>query len=106
MPDLEPIREELETIAEQVKTLRAHREYSQAALARKARVARQTIFDLEQGDVKEPSLTTLKKVATALDVPVIELLDGSGRVIASTEGDEAQTKLLKIAKIIRPAKRK
>jgi hypothetical protein len=58
MPDLEPIREELEAIAGKVHTLHSS---------------------------------------------VIELLDGSGKVIASAEGYEAKKKLLKIAKIVGPA---
>lgn len=101
VPDLDFVREELDAIAAQVVALRKGRDINQAAFARKAGLARKTVIDLEAG-LTEPSLTTLKRVAAALDVPLIQLLDGSGQVVASIDPAEDRKKLLKIAKIVGP----
>jgi transcriptional regulator with XRE-family HTH domain len=48
---------------------------TQDKLARKAGVTQGYIAQLEGGLRKNPSLPTLKKLATALGVPVTELLE-------------------------------
>lgn len=97
MPDLDFVREELNAIRTQVVALRKGRGISQAAFAEAAGVSRKTLIDLEQGN-KEPSLTTLKRVAAALDVSIIQLLDGEGQVVASYDPEDRR-KLDEIARI-------
>ena len=49
--------------------LREARKLTQAGLAQKANVSQSTIAHIEKGD-KDPSLSTLKAIATALDVHI------------------------------------
>lgn len=56
--------------------LRAQRGMTQSALAVKAGVARETVRRIESGTVG-CRLTTLYRIARALDVPVEELLEGA-----------------------------
>ncbi len=57
-----------------LKALRARCELSQAALAKKVGTSREYIARLELGQ-HDPSLTTLTKLAKALNVNVRELLE-------------------------------
>ncbi len=58
-----------------LKQLRTARGMTQVALANKARVTQGYIAQLERGIQKDPSLSTLKRLAKALDVKPSALLD-------------------------------
>jgi transcriptional regulator with XRE-family HTH domain len=57
-----------------LKQLREAKGMSQLELAKRAKVAQGYISDLEAGDKKNPGIETLRKLAKALGVPVMELL--------------------------------
>lgn len=57
-----------------IQTRRAAKGLTQRALARKAKVAPGYIGLLESGVRRNPSLEVLRRLATALGVPVTELL--------------------------------
>ncbi|TMV49400.1 helix-turn-helix transcriptional regulator [Paenibacillus mesophilus] len=59
-----------------LRELRTCRQWSQMELARKSGVSQSFINYLEAG-TKQPTLTTLNKLALAFGVPVSELLDSS-----------------------------
>lgn len=56
-----------------LRVVRIERRMSIRALARLASVSRQTIYDIESG-ARQPDLSTLRKLAAALDVTVSDLL--------------------------------
>jgi transcriptional regulator with XRE-family HTH domain len=58
-----------------LRELRAHKGLTQDAVAKKARVTRFYISQLENGIRKSPSLPVLRRLAKALGVPVTALLE-------------------------------
>jgi len=62
------------TLASAVSTRRLKMELSQIQLAAKAGVSMATIATLEQGRVKNVSLSTMRKIAHALEITDVELL--------------------------------
>ena len=63
-----------ETIVLILKKLRLSKKWSQMELSRRSGVSQSFINDLEAG-TKQPTLTTLNKLANALEVQVTDLLD-------------------------------
>lgn len=59
----------IQPIASNLKRLRAERDLSLSALARKAKVSKSTLFNLERGD-GNPAVDTLWALAGALGVPI------------------------------------
>ncbi len=57
------------SLPERLKYLRSSRELSQSELAKLSGVSQSTIAQIES-DRKDPSITTLKKIATALEVEI------------------------------------
>ncbi len=57
------------TLSERVKYLRGLRQMSQAELAKTSGVSQATVAQIESGR-KDPSVTTLRKLAAALDITV------------------------------------
>lgn len=55
-----------------IKDLRKSKNFTQHDLAKKAKVAQETISDIELNK-KSPTLATLDKIATALNVPTNKL---------------------------------
>jgi transcriptional regulator with XRE-family HTH domain len=62
------------TIAEQVRAYREQRGLSQRGLARAAGVAAVLVTKLESEAISDPRISTLRKLAKALDVTVAELI--------------------------------
>lgn len=62
-----------------VRAARVQRELSQEALAARSRLHRTFISQLERG-VKSPSLASMQRIATALDVPLDELVAEALRI--------------------------
>jgi transcriptional regulator with XRE-family HTH domain len=58
-----------------IHTLREGRLFTQATLAKKAKVTQGYIAQLERGMRKSPSLHVLQRLAKALGVPVTRLLE-------------------------------
>jgi transcriptional regulator with XRE-family HTH domain len=65
------------TVGERIARLREQRGLTQAALASKANVFRETLADIERG-ASQPKLETLLRLAAALRVPVIRLIRPGG----------------------------
>ncbi len=75
-------------VAQNLRTIRAHRKMSQQAVARKARVSVSYVSMLERGE-RTPPLATLEVLAKVLDVSPLYLLqelDGRGRRGRRTAG--------------------
>ncbi len=64
-------------LAENIKKLREKKGLSQDRLAKLADVANNTIIKIEQGENRNPTLETLKKIANALNVSIDELIKGN-----------------------------
>jgi len=64
----------MSSIAKNLRKLREAKKLSQERLARLADVANNTIVKIEAGKNKNPTLTTLKKIAKALEVSVDALI--------------------------------
>lgn len=62
------------TLAENLRKIREKKGLSQDRLAKLADVANNTIIKIEQGENRNPTLETLKKIAKALDVSIEELV--------------------------------
>ncbi len=58
-----------------LKALREEKEWTLDDLAKRANVTNVYIWQLENGERKNPSLAVLKRLAKALRVPVTELLE-------------------------------
>lgn len=61
-------------LAKNLRTLREQKGLSQDRLAKLANVANNTIIKIEQGENRNPTLGTLKKIANALEVSIAELI--------------------------------
>ena len=68
------MRKVLEALAMRLKSLRQRRQWTQADLARRARMSPGYVARLETHR-HDPKLSTLVKLAKALGVPVTELLE-------------------------------
>ena len=62
-------------LSNNLKKLREKKGLSQDRLAKLANVANNTIIKIEQGENKNPTLDTLKKIAKALGVSVDDLIN-------------------------------
>lgn len=62
-------------LSENLKTLRKAKGFSQRVLSEKSHVSYSMVCKLESGEQKNPSLETLEKISSALDVEVSHLLD-------------------------------
>ena len=70
-------------IGDRIRTARRRARMSQEELARRAGMSLNGVAQLEQGERTDPHVSTLNKLAKALDVPVVELLEESlGKVLA------------------------
>lgn len=58
-----------------LKTLRRSKKLTQKQLAQKSEVSQAYINELENGKKTNPSIVVLVKIASALEVPVSELLE-------------------------------
>jgi len=61
-------------LAENIKKLRIKKELSQEKLARLADISNNTLIKIETGMAKEPTITTVTKIADALGVSIDELV--------------------------------
>ena len=64
-------------LAENIRRLRKKKGLSQEKIARLADISNNTLIKIEQGIAKEPTITTVSKVASALGVSIDELVKGS-----------------------------
>lgn len=61
-------------LSKNLKKLREKKGFSQDRLAKLADVANNTVIKIEQGDNKNPTLETLKKLSDALGVSLDDLI--------------------------------
>ena len=64
-------------LAENIRRLRKKKGLSQEKLARLADISNNTLIKIEQGIAKEPTITTVSKIASALGVSIDELVKKS-----------------------------
>lgn len=55
--------------------LRKERKLTQEGLARKANISYHTLIKLESGGIKNPKIETVLKLAEALNISIIELIE-------------------------------
>jgi len=63
-------------LAGNIRRLRRKKGLSQEKLARLADISNNTLVKIEMGMAKEPTITTVKKIAKALGVSIDELVAG------------------------------
>ncbi len=61
-------------LAENIRRLRKKKGLSQEKLARLADISNNTLIKIEQGIAKEPTITTITKIASVLEVSIDELV--------------------------------
>lgn len=61
-------------LAKNIRQLRLKKGLSQEKLARLADISNATLIKIEVGVAKEPTITTVTKIATALEVSIDELV--------------------------------
>lgn len=61
-------------LAENIKKLRLKRGLAQEKLARLADISTATLVKIEAGVAKEPTITTVTKIADALEISIDELI--------------------------------
>ena len=61
-------------LADNIKRLRKRKGLTQEKLARTADIANNTLVKIEMGMAKEPTITTVTKIAEALNVSIDELV--------------------------------
>jgi transcriptional regulator with XRE-family HTH domain len=61
-------------IAENIKKLRKEKGWSQQKLAEKARISYNAVTKIEQKAAKEPTITTMSKIAQAFGVSIDEVV--------------------------------
>jgi len=61
-------------LAENIRKLRIKKGLSQEKLARLADISNNTLIKIEIGMAKEPTITTITKIANALEVSIDELV--------------------------------
>ena len=64
-------------LAQNIRKLRLKKGLSQEKLARLADISNATLVKIEGGVAKEPTITTVSKLASALGVSIDELVKGS-----------------------------
>jgi transcriptional regulator with XRE-family HTH domain len=64
-------------LAENIRKLRKKKGLSQEKLARLADISNNTLIKIEQGIAKEPTITTVTKIASALGVSIDILVKGN-----------------------------
>jgi transcriptional regulator with XRE-family HTH domain len=64
-------------LAENIKTLRKKKGLTQERLARLADISNNTLIKIEQGIAKEPTITTIIKIASALGISIDKLVKGN-----------------------------
>ena len=62
-------------LATVIREFRATKQLTQVDLAKRAKIARGYLADIEAGHRKNPSLAVLQRLAKALGVPVTKLLE-------------------------------
>lgn len=66
-------------LAANIKRLRLKKGFSQEKLARLSDISNNTLIKIEQGIAKEPTITTVTKIANALEVSIDELVGRKGK---------------------------
>lgn len=61
-------------LSENIRRIRKKKSLSQEKLARLADISNNTLVKIEMGMAKEPTITTVTKIANALDVSIDELV--------------------------------
>ena len=73
------------SVGDRIKILREQKGWTQNYLAKVANITQPTIWRLESGDITNPKMDILKKIALALEVSVDVLTGGPERPTSSNE---------------------
>ena len=74
-------------LAENIRRIRKKKGLSQEKLARSADISNNTLVKIEMGMAKEPTITTVRKIADALGVTIDELVRGKSKWIKKALGN-------------------
>lgn len=85
------------SLAENLKRIRLQRQMTQPKLAEDAHVSKGYVYMLETGEMDNPSLDVLLKIANALDCTIADL-SGEPKVVAKDTSTEISESLLQFAK--------
>ena len=85
------------SLAENLKRIRLQKQMTQPELADAAHVSKGYVYTLETGDMDNPSLDVLLKIANALDCTIADL-SGEPKVVAKDTSTEISESLLQFAK--------
>ena len=66
-------------LADNIKRIRKKSGFTQEKLARLANISNNTLVKIEMGMAKEPTITTIQKLADALDISIDELVGRKGK---------------------------
>ena len=80
-------------IGQRIKELRLRFDLTQEKLAKKADVSYTTLTKIEGGVIKNPSITVISKIASALSVPIEELIE-TGDLVETLEGKRCISRVL------------
>jgi transcriptional regulator with XRE-family HTH domain len=92
------------TIGDQIARRRRQLPLTQEQLAEAAGVSVETIRKLEQNDRTSARMSTLSRIARALDVPTSALLGNAAQSAAQREPDHDQVALLELRRALTPAR--
>jgi transcriptional regulator with XRE-family HTH domain len=85
-----------EGIGERVRAHRKRASLSQEALAKRAKTSLNLIHKIERGTVSDPHISTLLRIAQALDVPVMAILgEDAPKAKAPHSSSERERRILK-----------
>ena len=76
------------SVGDRIKVLREQRGWTQNYLAKVAKITQPTIWRLESGDITNPKMDILKKIALALEVSVDVLTGGPERPTSDEAGNK------------------
>ena len=85
------------SLADNIRRLRLQKQWTQPQLADKADISKGYVYMLESGEMTNPSLDMLMKIANAFKVTVADLID-QGRVVAKEGSTEIPESLVEFAK--------
>ena len=86
-------------IAKNVRALRKERELSQRQLAQAVGMNQSTINELENDVIRDMRLTTIGKLAKALDVKILDLIAPSGLDLTATQKKDFRNALAVLRRI-------
>jgi len=92
------------TLGDNLARIRRHRQLTQEQLAERAELSVETIGKLERNERASARMSTLNRLARALDVPTSALLGDASQSAARRERDRDQIALIDLRRVLTPAR--